>query len=66
MDERMNQMDNKEECKHNNTSWSALHDCHFCNDCQRWVDYDYKLKQYRVYIDGKWVLDSERVLANER
>jgi len=57
---------NKEECKHNNTSWSALHDCHFCNDCQRWVDYDYKLKEYRVYIDGKWVLDSERVLANER
>lgn len=45
-------------CEHNNTSWSALHDCHFCNDCRKWVDYDYTLKQYRVYNNGKWVIDN--------
>jgi len=55
----METSDKKEPCKHVNTSWAPLHDCHFCNDCQRWVDYDYDLKKYRVWIKGKWVLDKK-------
>lgn len=49
----------QKKCNHNNTIWAPLHDCHYCPECMKWVDYDYKLKKYRVYTDGKWILDDE-------
>ena len=52
--------ENENTCLHSNSTWAPLHECHWCNNCNRWFYIDYTKNKVQTRINGKWV-ESEHI-----